>query len=975
MAAGDFYIRKNTSDTSAVPNAGGGNEDSGWDTLHWDSDSAGIVTYSDPYFQVDTGLYLIIYTEFFNTTDTTNNERIEVQGEIHVSGTGVVGGYGQDYIRKASGDQDCVVQGSMFLQVTSDNTDIFVRFYRTDNSTTGTVTRVPGHGSVTIIEMDDSSHNFGFYSASSSEATSGTTERTLQLNTNDKQDTGFSRSGTAITISNAGRYLCHFEMDVSQTATGREVVTGYLRKNGTTEIVGTRGFCYLRGADSCQDGAVSWIGIVDFSASDTVEVRWACPTSATITCAAGTGRLQMWQLPSGSDEAIMEATTGDYNADADFEWDTLPHIDTASFTATAGNSNIDVDQQDHCLVFATFAQVTDSTPQRATPHLEVTQSGTAYDYICGSGYHRNSSTSNFSVSIAGLATNIYAGGELRIHTEPIAETGALANTKGQFAVVSLESIWGYSDYVSIPVITDCEDEQINTGETDIVIDGAAFLTSQGTGKVELSDDADYATGTKVTQTIDSWSDTSIQFDSVRGALSDGTIWLWVTNDDGERNAVGYQMNLGVPSYVSVVDALSPNFYWTMQNTWLDRNSLNALNTATGGSPGFVTTPKLCRGDTHSLQIDAAGEYCSPPDITGMNLVAQTRRYMGGWVQVDSVAQELTVLYEEGAQVNNIAFLLGFGNTLMAQAADTSDDYVQAYSDFPLEVDRPYHIWFKFHASGYDAEFIMFIDGVEQTRSHGNPWTATDLDAHSGNITWGHEGSEVLQVGFGAEGVDIAFASPQAANYAHWASWHGVAFAEADVRGELFEKGATAGVTIAGGTEAAMQAALDVYADTVRPNWPIAIKVEECTAGDFELEFDNITFNERCSVQVQYIGADTLTLVTSNGTVVDSDLFSTPYGGTITVLPAVPVTVTVKDAATGSVISGAMVLLEEDPGGTDIIKTTTNGSGQVTTNYRYTTDQDVIGRVRKGSVPAYKAADISGTITAVGFSITVFMVAD
>ena len=45
--------------------------------------------------------------------------------------------------------------------------------------------------------------------------------------------------------------------------------------------------------------------------------------------------------------AIMEATTGVMNptSPTDFVWDTLPHIDTAGFTATAGTANIDVDQK------------------------------------------------------------------------------------------------------------------------------------------------------------------------------------------------------------------------------------------------------------------------------------------------------------------------------------------------------------------------------------------------------------------------------------------------------------------------------------------------------------------------------------------------------------------------------------------------------------------------------------------------------
>jgi hypothetical protein len=49
------------------------------------------------------------------------------------------------------------------------------------------------------------------------------------------------------------------------------------------------------------------------------------------------------------------------------------------------------------------------------------------------------------------------------------------------------------------------------------------------------------------------------------------------------------------------------------------------------------------------------------------------------------------------------------------------------------------------------------------------------------------------------------------------------------------------------------------------------------------------------MQVRYMGASTLTLVTENGTVLDEDKLGAPYGGTIEVINAVPVTITVKDA--------------------------------------------------------------------------------
>ena len=384
MAAGDFYIRKNTSLTDSVPNAGS-NLDVNLDLI--EIDEGGIVSYTNPNFQLDTGIYLMMYSEYFTTTNTTNNDRIEIQGEIHQSGVGAIGGRGQGFIRKSSGDQDCVVRGATIIEVTSDNTDFFVRFYRTDNSTSGTVDRNTGNGGVVILQLSDAD-NFGLYSQGSSQNTSGALALTLNANTNDRQDTGFSNSAGVITLSNAGRYLVCYEADLSQASTGREDIRGFMTINGTTTVeVGTYSYCYMRGSDGAQDGALSWIGIIDVSANDTVQVRIDCPTSATIS--VSDGKLQLWQIPGGGDECIIEATTGNYNASADFAWDTNPHIDARSFTYTAGQSNVDVDQDDHILAFATFSQQSVDSVQRAVPFARFKKNESIQDYMCGDGYNRN----------------------------------------------------------------------------------------------------------------------------------------------------------------------------------------------------------------------------------------------------------------------------------------------------------------------------------------------------------------------------------------------------------------------------------------------------------------------------------------------------------------------------------------------------------------------------------------------------------
>jgi hypothetical protein len=547
-----------------------------------------------------------------------------------------------------------------------------------------------------------------------------------------------------------------------------------------------------------------------------------------------------------------------------------------------------------------------------------------------------------------------------------------------YGVIDLSSLDG-SQYI---IITDVDtDEVIGNAQTNVVVTASAggFESTQGTGKVELVQNANY-TGTIVNQTsIDSWSDTSIQFDASAGALADTNCYLFVTNDSGDKGFIAVQVGIPPETYSEAVEGLTPapSHHWPFQNSYADTIGTATANNSSGGTPTFSSTRKLVKGDTHSLQLDSA-DYISPADQSDMNVtVTAARRYIGGWIQLDSIHQTLCVLYEEGAQVNNMAIMLGFGNIVMVQVADTGDDYAQAYTDVTLTPDRPYHILLKFHASAYDAEVRCFLDGVLQARSNGNPWSASNLDTHSGNISWGHEGTEQLQVGDSSttDNTDISFASPNVCNYAHWLNWTDETLSTTQIRETLFEKGAPAEETISADTESNMQDDMDLLADTEFTDWSCSIEIGNCTDGDFELVMDNITFEDRVSMQVRYMGASTLTLVTENGTVLDEDKLGAPYGGTIEVINAVPVTITVKDASTGSVIQGAMVLLEEDPSGTDIIKATTDASGQVTANYRYSTNQAVTGRVRKGSAPAYKTGNISGTITSTGFSTTIFLVGD
>ncbi len=448
------------------------------------------------------------------------------------------------------------------------------------------------------------------------------------------------------------------------------------------------------------------------------------------------------------------------------------------------------------------------------------------------------------------------------------------------------------------------DNILGNTQTNIVISGAGFGATQGAGTLFLTQNAD-GSGNSVQQlNIDSWNDTTVQFDITAGALADSDCYVRLTPDGGATLTAGVQVGVPPETYQEAIGAMtpSPDHYWTFQNTYNDENGSATANNF-GSGPSFQTDRLLCKGDTHSLEIDTITDYCGPADQSDMNTSSTTqRRYMGGWVQVDRIIQALSVIWEEGAQVNNYALLIGFGNAAMWQFADDGGDYVQAYHDIKWTPNRPYHVMMEFQGPNHGGGICgCYLDGIKQTKTNGNPWEVTAFPAHSGNISWGHEGSENLQTGDsrGVDNVDIAFASPVEANYAHWYSWNDTTVPSTTIRETLFVKGALADQTIGSDTEANMQTAVNLLTGTTIPDWPCGIEIGNCSDGNFTLTLDNITFNDRCSMPIRYMGSSTLTIIKANGTTFDESLCEAPYGGTI--LFQTPSLVTVSGMPTGSTV--------------------------------------------------------------------------
>lgn len=544
-------------------------------------------------------------------------------------------------------------------------------------------------------------------------------------------------------------------------------------------------------------------------------------------------------------------------------------------------------------------------------------------------------------------------------------------------VINLAAVNGFE-----PVTISSAPTQLDIGNTDLVITGTNFEAVQGTGAVYVSDTPSVGTGTDVVQTIDSWSDTSIQFDAVLTGLADGTVYIIVQNDTGGSTSV--VANKGVQPYTDAVTALtnSPDHYHTFDNTYADEvGGLAANSQSSTGTQGFFTDP-LTRGRTHSWGVTGAASRIEMTD-SGFTNISNThrRRFIGGWIRFSSVPLDPKGIWEEGGNVNNIYMVIGFGGKILCNVADSSNGFtLQAFSDFLLSPNRIYHIGLLFDG---DLGCRCYIDGVLQSGFDGAA-PVSDQATHSGDYSYGQpDGS--LDTG----GTDIQYPSFDGMRYNDWATWSDTGNdvpSDTDIRVEIFEKGAVEDVTISSDTSANMQLAVDALSGNSYADSTLAIRVERpSSGGDLSLDFDNITFGDRTSIQVMWMGGsgNVLTITNRNGSNVSSSKVSTAYGGTVNIQEEVQLQLTVLDATDSTPIEGARARLTVAAdlapytAGQVLLEGLTDSSGIVSASLVYVgVDPVLTGRVRKSSTPIYyKTGDVSATVSASGISQTVFMVRD
>lgn len=473
--------------------------------------------------------------------------------------------------------------------------------------------------------------------------------------------------------------------------------------------------------------------------------------------------------------------------------------------------------------------------------------------------------------------------------------------------------------------------------TNIVITGDGFEATQNTGKVELWSDTSGTT--KVTQTIDSWSATSVQFDVVQGGLTDGVRYLVVTNHTGDESRK-VPLIFGFPDYQPWLTQ-EPDHYWPMNNAYTDEAARGGVsrpfNNVQTGTPDFVTLPLMTRNTTHSFRINQAVEASEIADSVYTNVTnTHSARCIGGWVHFVDNQNTPGTFMEEGGGVNNYYFIMEPNGRVVINIADDGDYKAQRSADFQFITGRTYHVMLSSDQNDSPKVFDLWVDGEKSTSPlAGSLGTKTDMVAHSGDWTFGDADSN-LDTG----GVDIQYAAANTMYYSHWGTWSntggGAPLTEAQIRDDLFRSGALAEHTINAATEANMQLNIDDYDSQTHANVPLTYEIEDVTGGgNLELTIIDQVWPDEVKFQIRWLGGSELAIRNSGTSNAAASKIWSPVGGTVVIIETALVAINVKNISDDSNIQSARVLLEANTGGPlpagDTVAITRSGSTATATH--------------------------------------------
>jgi len=686
--AGDYLIMRNNADTTAITTS---NLDATWDTQV--SSNGSSISYSAGTFTLAAGKYLVMYSERFNSSDSSDNLRVEIQSRLVVGGTATTTAAGQAYMRKrdsSTGDwqDNGVVHGAGILHIQNNDTSLVTRFYRQDTAS-GTNNRYPGWGGVTILALDDT-WNYARYVTDSDKTANASQSVWADIvwDTNLEQDSGFSRSGADITITSAGRYIVTASVPIYSSGTNDRHEWGARLTLNNTQIEGTDISTYIRGYGGVNYGMFTYVGIIDVGATDVLALEHIRREGSNGNYLTGSN-IEIVQLPAGNETIIVEATTGEMNPSSltEFTWDTTAHIDTAGFTMAAGTqSYFDVDVSDDYLLFATHK--TNNGNTRSYPSGRFSVDDVILSYAAGAEYNRNSGTADQAgYSFGTLATGVAAGADISLENFPLAQNVG-TQTVNHGAMSALR--WG-----SVFTSTNPKTEQLHfrwRDDTTALNTGGGWLAVEDSnGIADVTADTTYRLRVEIANTGASAEAASrtyeLQYGVKSGTCGGVSTWVGVGNTADAFDMVG---SVHITSDGQATTALLGN---TETYTFVAGEGRDIADTTGSIGPmtnsyyteieySFKPTTSVAYGTTYCFRLyDTTADsvlnvYSKYPEVTsdaGDPVFRSTEYYL---TTGDFTGTTYDLTLDQALEANH--FILIKGSKVDNGGSNPDNDYVRVY---------------------------------------------------------------------------------------------------------------------------------------------------------------------------------------------------------------------------------------------------------------------------------------------------------
>ena len=447
MAASDYVVRTQTGTAEVV--------DAGADLLvpfaNSVASSGSGITYSAGTFTLgETGKFLVLYSVQWGTTDTTANERTNAKTTLTLGTTELLEGYATGYLRRSGGSQEFINFGAAVVDVTSTastDDDLQVRIERIDDSTIGTVSLIADRSGITIIKLDDT-WNYGLYRSSSAWTSSGTDHAatTSSIGTTDEQDgTVFARTSNTVAVNTSNLVIAIYsQKSEDSTPTGRSEYQGRITRGGTIHDASYSQTYGPRVTDNSDWGGMSAICVWEGTGSS--QDCEAVVVSRESGGETFESTFQLIELPAAATGCIVSNTTaaGNINAAAtDYVWNNAAdYIDTADFTYSSSQANIDVDNAGDYLVMAGMGAETTFAGTRAVPALGISVNSTQNEQTGNSAYNRNNGTAEYAaVNCGTLLTGLSANDSIAAENDRIGTVTTSRTVVAGMGVVRLSSLF------------------------------------------------------------------------------------------------------------------------------------------------------------------------------------------------------------------------------------------------------------------------------------------------------------------------------------------------------------------------------------------------------------------------------------------------------------------------------------------------------------------------------------------------------